>query len=107
MKKSILVVLFSFLVVGCAAQKQKEVYSELEHPQPINCATAEGDLRLLNHEKANVADRIAEGVTALAPAGIVIGVVTETEPTKLRVAVGTYNDMIDKRISEIKQACGL
>ena len=106
-KKSILVVLFSLLVISCAAQKQKKVEAELgEHP-PVNCATAEGDLRLLNHEKANVAQRIVEGATALTPAGIVIGIVTWTEPTKLRVAVGKYNDMIDKRIAEIKKTCGL
>ncbi len=106
MKKSILVILLSLLVISCA-QKQKKVEQELGKHPAVNCATAEGDLRLLNHEKANVAERIAEGITALAPAGIVIGVITWTEPTKYRVAVGTYNDMIDKRIAEIKQTCNL
>ena len=81
--------MFSFLVIGCAEQHQKKVYSELENQPAINCATAEGDLRLLNHEKANVAERIGEGVTAVAPAGLVIGLVTGTETTKARVAVGT------------------
>ena len=81
--------------------------AELEQHHPINCATAEGDLRLLGHEKANVAQRVVEGVTALSPAGIVIGIVTQTETTKLKVAVGKYNDMIDKRIAEIKQTCNL
>ena len=77
MKKSILVVLLSLLVISCAAQKQKKVEAELGGQyHPINCATAEGDLRLLAHEKANVAQRIAEGVTSLTPAGIVIGIVT-------------------------------
>ncbi len=87
--------------------KQKKVEKKLGQHLPVNCATAEGDLRLLNHEKVNVAERIAEGVTALAPAGIVIGLITWTEPTKYRVATGKYNDMIDKRIAEIKQTCGL
>lgn len=106
MKKSILVVLLSLLVISCA-QKQKKVEQELGQHPAVNCATAEGDLRLLNHEKANVAERIAEGITALAPAGIVIGIITWTEPTKLRVAVGKYNEMIDKRIADIKQTCNL
>ena len=106
MKNYFVIVLFSLVLTACA-EHQKKVYSELENPPPINCTTAEGDIRLLNHEKANVAERIAEGVTAIAPAGIVIGVITWTEPTKLRVAVDKYNDMIDKRIAEIKQECGL
>ncbi|MCK5662970.1 MAG: hypothetical protein KAI17_05760, partial [Thiotrichaceae bacterium] len=98
MKKSIFIVLLSLFVISCA-QKQKKVEQELGKHPAVNCATAEGDLRLLNHEKANVAERIAEGITALAPAGIVIGIITWAEPTKYRVAVGTYNDMIDKRIA--------
>ena len=107
MKKSILVVLFSLLIIGCV-QKQKKLEAELGKHPPVNCATAEGDLRMLNHEKANVGERIAEGATALAPAGIVIGIITGTETTKLKVAVGKYNDMIDQqRITEIKQTCGL
>jgi len=59
------------------AYHQKNVEKTLK--QPVNCATAEGDLRILKSEKSNVAERMAEGVTAIAPAGIVIGVVTDTE----------------------------
>ena len=106
MKTSVLIVLLSLFVTGCA-MKQKKVEKELGKHPAVNCATAEGDLRLLNHEKVNVAERIAEGITAIAPAGIVIGIITWTEPTKYRVAIGEYNDMIDKRIAEIKQTCNL
>lgn len=62
---------------------------------------------MLQQEKANVAQRIVEGATAIYPAGLVMGVVTGTEGTKLQVAVGEYNDKIDKRIAEIKQTCGI
>ena len=79
---------------------------ELGHPGPINCATADGDLRVLPSEKANVAERIIEGVTAIYPASAVVGLVTLTETTKLKVAVGEYNAAIDKRIAEIQQTCG-
>ncbi len=75
--------------------------------QPINCATAEGDIRMLEHEKAHVAQEVAEGVTAIFPAGLVLGVVTGTEKTKVKVAIGDYNKMIDKRIAEIKEKCGV
>jgi hypothetical protein len=93
------------LSTGCAAQfKQQE---QAAQQQPINCATAEGDLRVLNSEKANVAQQIAMGATAIAPAGIVLGILTGTEGTKISVAAGDYNDAIDKKIAQIKSTCGI
>ena len=92
--------------VGCA-RSQKKVMAELKSDSSIDCTTADGDVRLLQHEKANVAERIAEGVTMIYPAGLVIGVVTRTEKTKYQVAVGDYNEAIDKRIAEIKEQCGI
>lgn len=91
---------------GCAMQ-QKEVEQQLAQPAPINCATAPGDIRLLQHEKAHVVQRIAEGATAIYPAGLVVGVLTGTETTKMQVAIGDYNKKIDERIAEIKSTCGI
>jgi hypothetical protein len=92
------------MVVACAAQFQQQ---EQALQQPINCATAEGDLRMLQNEKSHVAQQIAMGATAIAPAGIVLGVLTGTEQTKLQVATGQYNSMIDQSIGQIKAICGL
>ena len=107
MRKASVTTLVMFLVmflVACAAKDQKKVEQEMK--QPINCATAQGDIRVLQHEKAHVAQEAAEGITAIFPAGLVVGVVTGTEKTKLKVGVGEYNKMIDKRIAEIKEKCG-
>ena len=93
------------LLPACATFKQKEALKDMK--QPINCSTAEGDLRMLKSEKAHVAQQIAEGVTSLIPVGAVIGIVTGTEVAKLRVAVGDYNKVIDKRIAEIKSECNV
>jgi hypothetical protein len=110
MKEPTVVALISLLALaswsGCAFQ-QKKVEKELANPAQINCATADGDLRLLQHEKANLAARIAEGVTAIYPASLVVGLVAGTEGTKLKVATGEYNKMIDARMAEIKQTCGI
>ena len=46
-------------------------------------------------------------MTAIAPAGLVLGILTGTETTKLKVAVGEYDKHIDKRIAEIQSTCGL
>lgn len=107
MKKTGKTALVIFLVIflSACATGQKKVEKELK--SPINCATAEGDIRALEHEKAHVAQQIAEGVTAIVPFSLVVGIVAGTEGTKLRVATGEYNKMIDERIAEIKSQCGL
>jgi hypothetical protein len=105
LNKFILLGCVVMLLPACATFKQKKVEKEMK--QPINCATAEGDIRMLQHEKAHVAQRIIEGATAITPAGIVIGAVTGTEGVKLKVAAGDYNKKIDRRIAEIKDQCGV
>jgi PBP1b-binding outer membrane lipoprotein LpoB len=106
MKKMAMILMVASVIVvtGCSDKYKK---GEKQMKQPINCATAEGDIRLLMHEKAHVSDQIESGVTAIVPAGAVIGIVTKTEGTKLKVATGEYNKMIDKRIAEIKAQCGV
>lgn len=90
---------------GCASEYKKE--EAAAEKMPINCATAEGDIRLLQGEKANVAQQAAMGVSMVAPAGIVVGLVTRTEKTKYQVATGEYNKMIDAKITEIKTTCSI
>ena len=104
MNKVIILGCIVMLLPACAL-KQKKVEKEMK--QPINCATAEGDIRMLQHEKAHVAEQIGEGVTSIIPASLVIGLVTLTEGEKVRIATGEYNKAIDKRIAEIKSQCGV
>jgi len=90
---------------GCAMRFKKQEKAIEE--QRIDCTTAQGDLRMLQHEKAHVAEEIAMGVTAIYPASLVVGLLTGTEKTKLQVATGEYNRLIDEKIAAIKLACGL
>jgi hypothetical protein len=93
------------LASGCAMQEKKnEQHAEA---MPVNCSTAEGDIRMLQGEKANTAQKIGAGVTMVVPVGLVVGVVTSTERTKYQVTTGEYNTMLDKKITEIKQTCGV
>jgi hypothetical protein len=94
--------LAAVLVAGCA-MKEKQTMESLN--QPINCGTAEGDIRVLQGEKVHVAQQVASGLTAVAPAGIVMGVLTGTEGTKIQVATGEYNTRIDQRIAAIRSTC--
>jgi hypothetical protein len=87
--------------------QQRQVQQNLNNPPRVNCATADGDIRVLQSEKANVAQRIVEGATAIYPAGAVMGILTGTEGTKIQVATGEYDQAIDQRIAEIRQTCGM
>lgn len=93
-----------FSLSACATDTQ-QVQSDLK--KPIHCATAEGDIRALQSEKQHVESQIVNGVTAIAPAGIVVGVATGTEGDKLKIASGDYNRMIDQKIAAIKSLCGI
>jgi hypothetical protein len=107
MSRSIIVAVLGALLVSGCAMHQKKIMHTLENPAPVNCATAEGDLRVLQSEKTHVAGQILEGITSLTPAGAALGILTLTETTKWKVAVGEYNKMLDKRMAQIKAECGL
>jgi len=107
MGRSMIVAVLGILLVSGCAMHQKKVMHTLENPAPVNCAMAEGDLRVLEGEKTHVAQQILEGVSSLTPAGAAIGILTLTETTKWKVAVGEYNKMIDRRMAQIREECGL
>jgi len=92
-------------LTGCAMQ-EKQTLANLNQ-QPVSCPTAEGDIRVLQSEKVHVAQQVASGITAVAPAGIVLGILTGTESTKMKVATGDYNKQIDQRIALIQSTCRL
>ena len=94
------------LVSGCAMQ-QAQVEQNLADPGRIDCRTAYGDLRVLQSEKTDLAQRVVEGATAVYPAGAVMGILTGTEGTKISVATGDYDQMIDDRMAAIRRKCGI
>ena len=94
------------MIGGCAMQ-QAQVEQNLSDPGRIDCRTAYGDLRVLQSEKASLAQRVVEGATAVYPAGAVMGILTGTEGTKITVATGDYNQMIDDRMAAIRRKCGI
>ncbi len=104
MQRSLIVFTAIIGLVGCADKFAKE---EHDVAQPVNCATTEGDIRVLESEKAHVTQEMAAGVFTFVPAAIVYGVATGTEEERLEVAGGEYNEKIEAKIAEIKSTCGL
>jgi hypothetical protein len=90
------------VAAGCAPVSNKE---EADLKAPVNCYTAQGDLRVLKSEKDNLAKEIGEGVTAVFPIGLVAHLIEGNEGQTMKVAAGDYNKMLDKKIAEIKTQC--
>jgi hypothetical protein len=80
---------------------------EAQMKQPINCATAEQDIKLLESEKARTSQEIIAGATSIIPIGAVVHLLMLDEGKQLKVGFGEYNRMIDKKIAEIKKECNI
>lgn len=110
MKISTIIVTWSVLALvastGCATDRKKTL-ERAQADNPVDCRTAEAEIRVLQSEKAHVAEQIAMGVTAIVPVGLVLGLLTGTEGTKIEVAIGEYDKKLDARIAQIKTTCGI
>lgn len=109
MKKTTMVItaiFFGTLFTGCASQ-DKVHKGQMDVKKQINCNYAEGDIRALESEKTTVSEQMATGITTIIPVGLVINTVEGETGNNASVAVGDYNDMLDKKIAEIKEKCGL
>ena len=91
-------------LAGCAPVSKQE---KMELAQPVQCSTAEGDIRMLTAEKTHAMRRIAAGAISIVPVGFIYGVATQSEGDRLDLAVGHYNQLIDEKIAKIKATCGL
>lgn len=104
MKKTVGLLGVMVLVAACSAVSKQ---AQQDLAKPINCATAQGDIRVLQSEKEHLGRQIAAGVTSIVPISLVVNTATGNEKTNIQVATGEYNTMIDMKISEIRQLCGL
>ncbi len=96
-----LAVLVSLVTVGGAVAKPDP------KRHPVNCATAQGDLRAIAAERKHAQDQQLESVVALTPAGALLGLIAGNENKKLEMLSGDYVDQLNQRGAEIKSTCGL
>jgi hypothetical protein len=95
-------------VAGCASQYKQEAKQEQQaKTMPINCATAEGDIRMLQSEQVSAKQQAAAGASAIVPIGALAGFATGTEGTKAQIANGDYNRVLQEQIDKIKVTCHL
>ena len=96
--------LASIVVVLAASGVCAETVQKIH---PVNCATAEGDLRAIAAEKKHAEDQQVESVAAITPAGALLGLVSGTEQKRLSMLSGDYVKALDKRAAEIKTKCSV
>lgn len=94
------------LFTACASDKTVK-QGERDAKKPINCATAEMDIQTLKTEKTSAEQQMATGVTTIVPIGLVVNTVEGKDGENAAVAMGDYNKMLDDKIAEIKETCGV
>ena len=104
MNKSPLTLCLALVLAGCTSMSQE---AKTIKKQPVNCATAERDIKILENEKASVSSQAVSGVVSVMPSGMAMGILTGTTRDRASVATGSYNRRLDEKIAEIKQTCGL
>ena len=100
-----MIALTGAILLGACSPISQQAQQDLA--KPVNCATATGDIRVLQSEKAHVASQILAGVQVIAPAGAILSAATHTTNARLEVATGEYNRMIDEKIATIRDTCGM
>jgi len=96
------------LVAGCAAKApapEKQVEASLA--QPIDCSTAQADIKLLTSEKARTAQEVEDGASSIIPLGAVAHLFGRSEKESFEIGTGEYNRKLDAKVAEIKKQCGI
>ena len=102
MKNGVLVMSLALILVACTPISQE---AKRDLRRPVNCATAEEDIRSLEVQKAGTEKLILNGLAAVLPGSIILGVFTGEEDERIAVASGDYNQAIDLKIARIKRTC--
>jgi len=99
-------VMFLFmLLTACAPPITQEAKQDLQ--RPIDCATAQDDIAVLQSEKSNVNQQMLAGATSMLPTAAVMGLLTGRQQDREEVLTGQYNDMINEKIDAIRRTCGV
>lgn len=105
--------LIIFLNTGCAEQKNISpipsitVDQRINLGRPVNCNTAQQDIKILEDERASTAREILAGARAVFPISAAIGLLTGDYKDRFLVASGEYNHVLELKIDQIKKTCRL
>lgn len=103
--KIVFAMMMVFTLVACSSPITKKDKKDLA--KPIDCSTAQDDIKVLESEKARTGEMIEQGITSILPIGAVISIIDLQEVDKLEVGTGIYNHKITEKIAQIKKECNL
>lgn len=104
-----LLLVCALVVVGCAPMNPK---ARTMLQQPARCDNTQGDIQVLEANRAGGAKRVVNGLQAVLPPSAALSLVRDLfigKPyrsiylDRWRVAFGSYNRKIDKRVSELRR----
>ena len=74
---------------------------------PIDCSTAKADISTLEQEKKATSDKVAKGILAFTPIGLIVNAATGEDKMDKdqKLSAEEYNKKIDEHIARIKSAC--
>jgi hypothetical protein len=75
--------------------------------KPVDCSMAKEDIQTLEAEKVSADDQLKSGVKMFVPASAAKAILKGQYLDRGKVATGQYNQDLDKKIHEIKAACGI
>lgn len=107
----LLLALVAAALIGCSGQKNISPMPSITEDQrqamekPVNCKTARQDIEILENEKASVARQLLAGARSVMPIAAVAGILTGDYNDRASVAIGTYNEDIEKKIRQIRAKC--
>ena len=81
---------------------QEEEKTAAAQAMPINCASAPGDLRVLNSEKASAASKIGNGILDDCAHRPCRRAGHRSRKDQYQVSTGEYNKALDTKIAQIK-----
>jgi len=100
--------LCAFLVVsGCAYTDPIPDRAKADIKRPIDCSTAQADIKILEGEKISTSDQAKSGVKMVVPASAARAILHGDYLDRGKVATGEYNDEIDAKIKKIKDTCNI
>src|SRR5262245_61671616 len=90
-------------VAGCADRKNLSPLptiseeSKANLSRPVNCATAEQDVDVLEKERASTGKQLLSGVRSVMPISAAVGILMGDYRDRVQVATGQYNNDLDKK----------
>ena len=80
-----------------------------QEQQPVDCSTAKQDIATLQKEKEKTNDKIAKGIFAFTPIGLLANAADKAahsdDPDEKKIKA--YNQQIQDKIDEIKKTCNI